>query len=154
MHSKSKVISRLKSFLRDDHLRSHHGDFPPHKYKNKDHPAGNVHLPWWVGTIFTGPVVFATIPFSWYFERPGLLLSTSVTAVLHFIAYNYVHSCYHVPKERWFERIKLFMWMDAFHREHHVRHGQGKPVNLAVALFLFDVIKGTAVFPRKDAMMA
>ncbi len=149
MHSKKKLV-RFLEYLRLGHPE-HHIDFPPRRYKNPEHPSGNVHLPGWAGVLSVGLLTLPVLPLAIYVHRLGIVVSVIVVSTLYFLTHNYVHSCYHVPKGRWFEKTKLFARMDAMHRLHHVTSRNGEPVNIAVACFLFDRIMGTAMFPKTQS---
>jgi hypothetical protein len=61
----------------------------------------------------------------------------------YYALYEYLHYAMHVPRGRWFERTRLFAFIQAHHRVHHLSYQR----NLNVVLPLADLVLGTRLRP-------
>ena len=139
MHGKRELLEH----------RSHHEEYPPQNYQNSEH-GPHVHLPWWVGAIIAGVM---TLLGSFINYLTGLWVITwcfAGTSIFGFWAYNYVHTCYHVPAGRWFETTRWYCFMNRYHFKHHARgYVSGKFTNICVLFPLADWVMGRLLRPKK-----
>lgn len=68
-----------------------------------------------------------------------ILAPALFAALLNILAFDYLHWNYHVERDCWFQRTRLFRLLHDHHRRHHERHG----TNLNVTLPLADWCLGT-----------
>ena len=124
MHTPKRIQYAYKA-----HDRVHHQVFGYkqnyHLQNNKDKPL--VTFAWWNFPLLVGvnlPIMFGI---QWLFGIP-LLWGMIVALTGYYAAYEYLHYCYHVPKNRWFEKIKIYHTI----KEHHLLHHKFKLRNLNV----------------------
>ena len=122
---------------------------PKHDYKNFEHGT-HVHLPWWAGMITIGIMTVLGSLFSYMSSNWIIVWCVAGTSLFYFWAYNYVHTCFHVPNDRWFEKTGLYQFLDLYHQIHHA-WGQewGGRANICLVCPLADWIMGTMFLPKK-----
>lgn len=146
------VLHRPFSFLRfafKSHALVHHKLFRHDDtyHLSKDEYGDQVGFAWWHGIVM---VSLGLIPFSivaFLLGRPWLTLVPAPIFYLYVIAFEYIHTIFHVPANRWLERRKFFQFLKEHHRLHHHRYGK----NLNVVLPLADYVLGTRYSPPKPA---
>ncbi|CAN5334971.1 hypothetical protein BH23VER1_BH23VER1_30920 [soil metagenome] len=126
----------------DAHARVHHHIFKAdHSYHlQHDKDSKEIPMAWWNGPAL---VLLCCIPFvpvaaftSWWW-----LLGSAVTAGAYYCAYEYIHWCMHLPKERVVERNGIFFRLNG----HHLLHHRYMHKNFNVVLPLADLCLGTLV---------
>jgi hypothetical protein len=133
----------IKGYPYRTHDQVHHKVFDSgpnyHLGERDDHDL--VTMAWWNGPVLMLanaplPTLVAWLAGSWW-VIPGAMAAY----VLYYAAYEYLHWCMHVPRERWFERTRLYKWIDRHHRLHHLEPDR----NLNVVLPLADWILRTRI---------
>src|SRR3989344_2164412 len=120
---------------------AHHGDFPPKAYKNPDHAPGKVQLPNWTVILTVTPFTVVGLVISKLTCHYEIVVFAFLTSAFYHIAYQYVHTCFHVPKGRWFEKTALYGDMDRYHHVHHVKEMEfGLTRNLCLLCPIADCI--------------
>ncbi len=85
--------------------------------------------------------IFAAIEF---LIARGAGIGVALGTVAYCTAYEMIHWCEHVPKDRWFERTRWFQFLLEHHRVHH-KHARK---NYNVVLPLGDLLFGTLSLER------
>jgi hypothetical protein len=134
--------TRVWTYPFNAHAVVHHGLFrsgptyvlaPGENYKN-------IRFAWWNAPLIIGlhaPLLF------WIgsMAAADIFFGGMAALGLYYFLYEYLHFAMHVPKGRWFEKSRWFVWLDAHHHQHHERHFK----NLNVVLPLADYIFGTLI---------
>lgn len=123
------------------HAITHHGTFTAAKdyHLQEGVDPHLVTMAWWNGPV----LLLLNVPtglLAW--KLSGSWISTAVfMAVMtgYYITYEYFHWCMHVPRGRWFQRTRVFKWIDQHHRLHHLEPMR----NLNVVLPIADYLLGT-----------
>jgi len=108
-----------------------------HLLNEKD--KNTIPMAWWSGPLI---VLIAILPFaliSFLTGLWGILLGATITTILYFITYEYIHWCMHLPKKRSIERNGLFFRLNG----HHLLHHRYMNKNFNVVLPLADMCLGT-----------
>ena len=102
-------------------------------------------MAWWNGPVLVGlcqvPFVIAAL-LSW---KWGLLVGAGISCTLYYAAYEYMHWCMHLPKQRHVERSGIFFRLNG----HHLLHHRYMHKNFNVVLPLADLVLGTMIFRSK-----
>ncbi len=142
-----RPVFRFSHFFHG-HAKVHHGKYQADPtYTVGDRPRSELTLAWWA------------MPFPVLFHVPFLIILavwlTAPVAVGLFIAfalyqasYEYLHYCFHVPRNRWVERASAFNWLNAHHFQHHMKHA----TNLNIVLPIADYLLGTRRRPQQRAL--
>ena len=143
-NNRHHILYHHKYFFQDKH-REHHSEYPPKNYQNSEH-GPNVNLPWWAGAIVVGLLTLPGFLVSYFTGYWAIVYVVAATSTFYFLAYNYVHTCYHVPNgKRWFEKTKLYKRMDRYHHVHHARDEEyERLINICVLCPLADWVMGTS----------
>ena len=140
-------------YLRKTH-HEHHEDYPLGSYKNRRHGL-HVHLPWWSGVLTLKIMTAFGLFVSYLTGMWTIVWCVGVTSVFYFVAYNYFHTCFHVPDNRWFEKTKLYWFLDRYHHIHHTRDGEWERLsNICLVCPLADWVMGTWLRPKKRTTTA
>lgn len=131
--------------MRDDHIRHHTWFGKKEGFVNYNH-GKSVALPIWA---FLSVMAFVSL-LAWLF---GYLIGSWVftgvfiaTSLLHYIAFQYLHTSMHIPKGRWIESTRWFKRRCAEHKVHHAFDEVfEKPVNICVVVNLADKVFGTTM---------
>lgn len=127
------------------HALVHHQNFKAdHSYHLPDPDTENykakIPMAWWNGPTLV--VVASIIPalIIWLCGLSFLLLiAVSATIFAYYGAYEFLHWCMHLPKGRWFERSRIFQWING----HHLLHHRFMNKNFNVVLPFADWLLGT-----------
>jgi hypothetical protein len=115
MHGKlGKVVG-----LRQGHEEHHSWFGSTEGYANEKHGT-SVALPTWAAFATVG---FMSIPgwlLSYLTDHWIIMWCMTGTSLAYYVAYQYVHTCMHIPKNRWLERTRWFQRKNAYHKVHHV----------------------------------
>jgi hypothetical protein len=109
MHSQ-----KLMKYPHRAHQLEHHGIFAADGTYCIDHPAHNesskkhLKFAWWNAPvlILLNAPIFAGIFF--FVGGWPTMVSFILAMVSYYLAYEYLHYCMHVPRDRWFERTQVF----------------------------------------------
>ena len=136
----------LKGYAYDAHDQVHHKVFDAdHHYHLQDtEKAHIVTMAWWNGPVLIllnapAPLLVAWLTGSWW-VLPGAMIGF----VSYYCAYEYLHWCMHVPRGRWFQRTRVFRWIDRHHRIHHLEPMRNLNVVLPIADFLMRTRRAVA----------
>jgi len=83
------------------------------------------------------PVMFGI---QWLIGLP-IIWGMIISMTFYYMAYEYFHFCYHVPKNRWFEKLAIYQRV----KEHHLLHHKYKLQNLNVVFPVADFVLGTII---------
>lgn len=128
------------------HAQTHHvvfrHDDTYHLSRQEDEDV--VAFAWWNAPVLIGSHMallagLANLAGGW-----PLFVGGSLGITAYYACYEYFHWCMHVPKNRWFERTRLFQGINLHHRLHHFRQG----TNFNVVLPLADLLLGTLLRAR------
>jgi hypothetical protein len=99
-----------------------------------------VPMAWWnapaIWLLHVGPV----LGLQWLVGQP-IAWGTFAALVGYYAAYEYMHWCMHIPRQRHVERSGIFYRLNGHHLLHHRYMGK----NFNVVLPLFDALFGTLV---------
>ena len=142
------------SYLRTGH-HEHHGDYPLTNYKNNYH-GEHVHLPLWGAVITVGFMTIIGLSISYMITRWEVAWTAATVSLFYFWAYNYVHTAFHVPNDRWFEKTRIYKFLDRHHRIHHAIEDKewGKLTNICLLFPFADYVLGTRFSPKKHLISA
>ena len=121
------------------HAQVHHVEYGsgPDYYGQPGSGHENVTMAWWNSPILVAvnaPVgILAALLFGTWWILPGFLLSM----VAYYGSYEYLHWCMHVRGDRWFQKTRLFRWIDGHHHVHHLKPDRNLNVVLPIADFVF-----------------
>jgi hypothetical protein len=131
MHTNLKFFS----YPYRSHAVTHHTVFGSgkdyHIMDEKHRPL--VTMAWWNGPVLVvintpAALLASLIAGTWWAVAPFLGAMTC-----YYIAYEYFHYCMHVPGPRWFQKTRLFRWVDTHHRLHHLAPNRNLNVVLPLA---------------------
>jgi hypothetical protein len=119
------------------HHRIFKADHTYHLVDTKDKAL--IPMAWWNGPVL---VLACQLPFVIWASLSGhwiLLAGSTVSCGLYYAAYEYMHWCMHLPKERRLEKSYLFYRLNG----HHLLHHRYMNKNFNVVLPLADLCLGT-----------
>jgi len=121
------------------HHQTFRADATYHLQKEAD--KHTVPMAWWNAPVLwllhVGPVLWL----QWSIGKP-IAWGTFVALVGYYAAYEYLHWCMHVPRQRHVERSGIFFRLNG----HHLLHHRYMAKNLNVVLPLFDALFGTLLW--------
>jgi hypothetical protein len=123
------------------HALIHHRVFKAdHTYHLiRDVDRHTIPMAWWNGPLL---VVISQIPFllaAWCCGKWGLLVGSVLACGGYYGAYEYLHWCMHLPRQRNLERSGIFFRLNG----HHLLHHRYMRKNYNVVLPLADLCLGT-----------
>ena len=120
------------------HGVTHHGTFGSgrdyHLLEEKNRHL--VTMAWWnapVLLLVNSPAALAAV---WLSGTWWAAAAFMAALGFYYGLYEYIHWCMHVPGPRWFQRTRVFRWVDQHHRLHHLKPGTNLNVVFPVADFL------------------
>lgn len=124
------------------HAKVHHGTYKGdntyHAHEKAD--VKKIPMAWWNGPVL---IILSSVPptllLSWPLDVWWVTAGVVIAVAVYYATYEYLHWCMHYPKERWFERTKVFKWID----RHHLIHHQQMHRNFNVVLPIADWLLGT-----------
>jgi len=119
------------------HHRVFRADETYHLVDKKD--ARTIPMAWWNGPAL---VAIGSTPFlaaAWCLGQWGLLAGAAAGTAAYYAAYEYIHWCMHLPKQRTVERSGIFFRLNG----HHLLHHRYMAKNFNVVLPLADLLLGT-----------
>jgi hypothetical protein len=125
------------------HHRIFRADHSYHLVDEKD--KRTIPMAWW-----NGPVIIAVcqIPFivaAAISQKWGVLCGGAIACTVYFAAYEYLHWCMHLPRQRHVERSGIFFRLNG----HHLLHHRYMHKNFNVVLPLADLLLGTLLLRSK-----
>lgn len=143
-------------YLQETH-KDHHKSFEDNHYKNTDH-GPHVHLPWWSMILTVGIMSIFGLLLSRLTGYQTIFWCMTVTSLVYYYTYQYVHTLMHVPItnrfDQWIVNTRVFKKLDAHHRVHHlasVNEPWGTLVNIGLLCTLGDHLMGTKYSGKKSA---
>ncbi len=130
-----------------DHAE-HHIYYPEDNWQNSNHGL-TVDLPLWSGLVTVGFTTAVGFCVSYFTHNWAIVISAGITAFLYFCTYKYVHTCFHIPQGKWFEKTRLCKLMVRYHKIHHTNKDWDHPKNICVVFPIADWFTGTGVLPKK-----
>ncbi len=106
-----------------------------------------VPMAWWNGPVI---VALCQLPFlilALVLRKWGLLCGAALACTAYYAAYEYLHWCMHLPRQRDLERSGIFFRMNG----HHLLHHRYMHKNFNVVLPLADLCLGTLLIRAKVA---
>ena len=150
MHGKFSInfLHKLSTkYFYNPHQTQHHAMYPPRSYKNSNH-GDNVNLPWWAAIITVSIMAIPGFLISYFTNYWSIVWVYVTTSTCYFLAYNYVHSCYHIPKDRWLKKTRFYKFMNRYHEIHHARiKTQRELINICVLCPIADFVMRTSINP-------
>jgi hypothetical protein len=138
-----RPVGRFR-YAYEAHAQTHHNRFRADgSYHLGDHPHDLATIPmaWWNGPVL---IAVSSAPFwaaGWLLGLWSLPASVTAAIACYYVTYEYIHWCMHKPAGRWFERTRLFQFLNGHHLLHHAWQGK----NYNVVLPLWDWILGTLI---------
>jgi hypothetical protein len=125
------------------HHRIFKADHTYHLINEKD--KHTIPMAWWNGPVL---VLLCQLPFlaaCLFFGNYWMLLGSFVACALYYAAYEYMHWCMHLPKQRRVEQSWIFFRLNG----HHLLHHRYMHKNFNVVLPLADLLTGTLMLRSK-----
>ena len=119
------------------HHRVFQADSTYHLRQEAD--KGTVPMAWWNGPVLIAITQMPMALAAWLTGQWGLLGGSLLASCLYYAAYEYMHWCMHVPRQRQLERSGIFFRLNGHHLLHHRYMGK----NFNVVLPLADWCLGT-----------
>lgn len=141
------------------HALTHHKIFKAdHTYHLQEGgPAPKIRMAFWnipfIVLMGMFPFIVAAIPFvvyGWWAGSIAISITGLILAVVYYIAYEYIHWCMHLPKNRRLEQSWIFQRLNAHHLLHHRYMGSNFNVVLPLADWLFGTLITEAKFSFKQ----
>lgn len=129
------------------HTQVHHQTFKADHTYHLIHEKDKETIPmeWWNGPVLiavcTSPFVLA----AWLLGAWPLALGALLAITSYYGAYEYMHWCMHLPKQRRIERTGIFFRLNG----HHLLHHRYMHKNFNVVLPLADLLLGTLLLRSK-----
>lgn len=125
----------------EKHALVHHqifkGDATYHLIHEKDKMT--IPMAWWNGPVLLVLVLLPFLVAAFFMQRWAFLCGAAVACTLYFAAYEYLHWCMHLPRQRHVERSGIFRRLNG----HHILHHRYMSRNFNVVLPLADLCLGT-----------
>ena len=96
-------------------------------------------MAWWNGPALIAVCGLPFVTASLLLRQPGLVVGALASIGLYYGAYEYLHWCMHLPRQRRLERSGLFYRLNG----HHLLHHRYMHKNFNVVLPLADLFLGT-----------
>jgi hypothetical protein len=139
------------------HHRHFRADDTYHAHSKEDRKL--VPMAWWNCLVLVPSWSLPILPLSFlFYSELSLWFKSLAVLAAYYGAYEYLHWCMHVPKEkrRMIERLPLIGWVFRYLNGHHILHHRfykfkGKKWNLNVVLPFWDWVLGTLMVksPKK-----
>ena len=129
------------------HALVHHQIFrADHSYQLKDEEhKRTIPMAWWNGPAIIAVCLVPFLIFAFISRKWGVLCGGAVACTLYFAAYEYLHWCMHLPRQRHVERSGIFFRLNG----HHLLHHRYMHKNFNVVLPLADLLLGTLLLRSK-----
>ena len=140
------------------HTLTHHrlfrADYSYHLQKGVERKK--IRMAWWNGPVL---IVLVTIPFAvmamflrgfvGFYETWAILGTGLCVATGYYTAYEYLHWCMHLPRNRRVERSRIFRRLNG----HHVLHHRYMRTNYNVVLPFADLLFDTLLLRARNPFM-
>jgi hypothetical protein len=127
------------------HHRTFKADNTYHLIRESDKET--IPMAWWNGPVLILTCMLPVVPVAWWLGHAAFALGALASFIAYFIAYEYMHWCMHLPKERRLERSWLFRRLNG----HHLLHHRYMHKNFNVVMPLADLCLGTLLLRSKIA---
>jgi hypothetical protein len=123
------------------HALVHHRVFrADHTYHvTREGDRSIIPMAWWNGPVIVALCLIPFVVAAAWAHRWGLLCGAAIACTGYFAAYEYLHWCMHLPRQRFVERSGIFFRLNG----HHLLHHRYMRKNFNVVLPLADVCLGT-----------
>lgn len=125
------------------HHRVFRADHTYHLQDEKD--KSTIPMAWWNGPALIGLCVAPFIVVAVVSGKWGMAAGALVAFVAYYTAYEYLHWCMHLPRQRHVERSGIFFRLNG----HHLLHHRYMRRNFNVVLPLADLCLGTLMLRSK-----
>ena len=129
------------------HAQIHHqtfrSDHSYHLINEKDKET--IPMAWWNGPVLIMMCMAPFVGLAWWWGQWSLALGSLSAFVSYYGAYEYLHWCMHLPKQRSLERSGIFFRLNG----HHLLHHRYMHKNFNVVLPLADLCLGTLILRAK-----
>ena len=129
------------------HTLTHHrifkADHTYHLIREED--KHTIPMAWWNGPALIASTLVPFLLASWFAGRWGILCGAAVAISSYYGAYEYLHWCMHLPRQRNVERSGIFFRLNGHHLLHHRYMGR----NFNVVFPLADLCLGTLLLRSK-----
>lgn len=129
------------------HALVHHRVFKAdHTYHLiRDHDKHTIPMAWWNGPVLIAAAQIPYVAVAWLSGRWALLCGSIIATIGYYAAYEYMHWCMHLPRQRKLERSPIFFRLNG----HHLLHHRYMHKNFNVVLPLADLLFGTLLLRSK-----
>lgn len=129
------------------HAVVHHQVFKADDSYHLKNPKDRETIPmaWWNGPVLILMGAAPSLLVSWATGHWALLVGGIVTFIIYYIAYEYIHWCMHLPKQRRIEKPWVFRRLNG----HHLLHHRYMHKNFNVVFPLADLCLGTLMLRSK-----
>ena len=139
-----RPLARFRHFYHG-HVEVHHGIYGSDStYLVGDRPKVEIKLAWCAMPFPVAAHMPVLVAIAIIFSLP-VAAGVFIALTLYQASYEYLHYCFHVPNNRWFEGMRWFMFLN----EHHIQHHQRPNKNLNIVLPLADFVLRTRVKPNE-----
>lgn len=123
------------------HALVHHRIFRADEtyHLQRDEDRATIPMAWWNGPLL---VALCQVPFlaaAWGLGQWGIVIGSLLACSAYYGAYEYLHWCMHLPRQRRVERSGVFRRLNG----HHLLHHRYVRTNFNVVLPLADLCLGT-----------
>jgi len=125
------------------HHRIFRADHTYHLQNEKD--KSTIPMAWWNGPALIAVCVAPFIVISVISGKWGMAAGALASFVAYYTAYEYLHWCMHLPRQRHVERSGIFFRLNG----HHLLHHRYMRKNFNVVLPLADLCLGTLMLRSK-----
>jgi hypothetical protein len=133
----------------EKHALVHHhifkGDATYHLVHEQD--KRTIPMAWWSGPVLVALCMLPFFIWAFFAHKWGVLGGAAAACTLYFTAYEYMHWCMHLPRQRHVERSGIFYRLNG----HHLLHHRYMHKNFNVVLPLADLLLGTLRLRSKFA---
>ncbi len=143
----------VKGYPWQAHDQVHHGVFDAGKrYHLQDRADKHlVTMAWWNGPVILLANAPIPVAVAWLIGNWWVVPGAMACYTAYYAAYEYFHYCMHVPGPRWFQRTRLFKWIDQHHRLHHLVPMRNLNVVFPIADWIMRTRIARAPFPDAAA---
>jgi hypothetical protein len=129
------------------HALVHHRIFrADHSYHlSCDEYKHTIPMAWWNGPALVAVCLVPFLIAAFFSRKWGVLCGGAIACTAYFAAYEYLHWCMHLPKQRHVERSGIFFRLNG----HHLLHHRYMHKNFNVVLPLADLLLGTLLLRSK-----
>jgi hypothetical protein len=125
------------------HHRRFRADQTYHLKDEKDKET--IPMAWWNGPVLIALSLLPFLALAWALAHWGLAVGALTAFAGYYGAYEYMHWCMHLPRQRCIERTGLFFRLNG----HHLLHHRYLHKNFNVVLPLADLCLGTLLLRSK-----